>query len=202
MVVREGASQTTIYVVRSLGIDPSTGKELYLNKDGEVTYIWRAQDRVAAGLDQPKFRGNFSTSFYYRNFTLGASFGYRFGGQLYNQTLIDKVENADRLFNVDERVYYDRWKQPGDRTFFRGINETLPVYASSRFVQDEKTLVLQNINLAYDFRNPQFLKRFGIQSLSLVANTGELFYLSSVRQERGLAYPFTRQFSMSLYATF
>lgn len=201
-IIREGASQNTIYVVRSLGIDPSTGKELYLNKDGQVTYTWNAADRVAAGVDQPKYRGNFSTLFRYSNLTLNASFSFRFGGQLYNQTLIDKVENADRLMNVDARVYYDRWKKPGDVTFFRGINETTPVNASSRFVQDESTFTCQNVNLAYEVYNKRLLKRLGMQSLTLTGNTGELFYISTVRQERGIGYPFTRQFSMSLFAAF
>ncbi|WP_262710996.1 hypothetical protein [Pedobacter hiemivivus] len=41
-----------------------------------------------------------------------------------------------------------------------------------------------------------------MESLSIVSNTGELFYISSVPQERGTAYPFTRQFSLSLYAAF
>jgi len=201
-IIREGASQNTIYAVRSLGIDPSTGKELYLNKDGQVTYTWNAGDRVDVGLSQPKYRGNFSTSFRYGSFTASTSFGFRLGGQLYNQTLIDKVENADRQMNVDARVFTDRWKKPGDVTFFRGINETLPVYASSRFVQNETTLTCQNVNLTYDFYNPKFLKRLGLQSLTITGNTGELFYLSTVKQERGTDYPFTRQFSMSLYASF
>lgn len=201
-IIREGASQNTIYVVRSLGIDPSTGKELYLNKDGEVTYTWNARDRVAAGVDQPKYRGNFSTLLRYSNLTLNASFSFRFGGQLYNQTLIDKVENADRLMNVDARVYYDRWKKPGDVTFFRGINETTPVYASSRFVQNESTFTCQNVNLAYEVTSKRFLNRLGMQALTITGNTGELFYLSTVRQERGIGYPFTRQFSMSLFAAF
>ena len=201
-IIREGTSQNTIYAVRSLGIDPSTGKELYLNKDGQVTYTWAPQDRVAVGVDQPKYRGNFSTMFRYRNFSTNASFGFRFGGQLYNQTLIDKVENADRMLNVDERVYFDRWKQPGDKTFFRGINETLKVSASSRFVQDERTLTCQNVSLSYDVMDKRFLKRLGMQALTITGNTGELFYVSSVRQERGIDYPFTRQFSMSLFAAF
>ncbi|MCK7556323.1 hypothetical protein MKQ70_15380 [Chitinophaga sedimenti] len=194
-IIREGASQNTIYAVRSLGIDPSTGKELFPDKNGEVTYQWNPADRIAAGIGQPKYRGNFSTLFRYGYLSANASFGYRFGGQLYNQTLIDKVENADKLMNVDARVFYDRWKQPGDKTFFRGINEVVSSYPSSRFVQDERTLTCQNINISYEMNNRPWLKYIGMKSLTVTANSGELFYVSSVRQERGLDYPFTRQVS-------
>ncbi len=117
-IIRVGASQNTIYAVPSLGIDPSTGKELFLNRFGEVTYTWNAADRVNVGLSQPKYRGNFSTLFRYEGFTLNASFGYRFGGQIYNETLINKIEEADRWLNVDSRVYTDRWQKPGDKVSF------------------------------------------------------------------------------------
>ncbi|SEM68054.1 TonB-linked outer membrane protein, SusC/RagA family [bacterium A37T11] len=201
-IIREGASQNTIYAVRSLGIDPSTGKELFLNKDGEVTYTWTANDRVAVGVDQPKYRGNLSTTLNFDNLMFSASFGYRFGGQLYNQTLIDKVENADRLFNVDNRVFYDRWQKPGDVTFFRGINETLKVNPSSRFVQNENTFSCQSVSMQYNINNRHFLHKLGLESLMVGANCGELFYFSTVKQERGLDYPYTRQFNISLNAIF
>lgn len=201
-IIREGASQNTIYAVRSLGIDPSTGREVFLTKDGLATYNWNAADRVAVGLSQPTWRGNFSTLFRLGGFNLNASFGYRFGGKIYNQTLIDKVENANKLFNVDARVFTDRWVKPGDKTFFRGINDYSVVYPSSRFVQNESTLTCQNISLSYNVLNRAWLSAIGMQALTLTANTGELFYLSTVRQERGLDYPFTRQVSMSVFATF
>lgn len=201
-IIREGASQNTIYAVRSLGIDPSTGKELYLNKNGEVTYTWNPNDRIAVGINQPKYRGNVSTLLHYGGFGFNASFGFRFGGQLYNQTLIDKVENADRLFNVDERVFNDRWKKPGDKTFFRGLNDLSKIYPSSRFVQNESTLTCQNLNLSYDVQDRKWLSHIGMSALTFTANTGELFYISSVKQERGLDYPFTRQVTASVFATF
>ncbi|WP_295116535.1 SusC/RagA family TonB-linked outer membrane protein [uncultured Chitinophaga sp.] len=201
-IIREGASQNTIYAVPSLGIDPSTGRELFVNSKGEVTYTWNANNRVPVGLSQPKYRGNFSTLVRYSNFTLNASFGFRFGGQLYNQTLIEKIENADRFLNVDQRVFTDRWQKPGDKSFYRGLNEILRIYPSSRFVQDESTLTCQNVNLAYDVYNKVWLQRVGVKSLTVTANTGELFYVSSVRQERGLDYPFTRQVSLQVFATF
>jgi TonB-linked SusC/RagA family outer membrane protein len=201
-VIYEGASQNTIYVVRSLGIDPSTGKELFLSKTGEVTSTWNAADRVAAGVDQPKYRGNFSTLFRYKDLSFNASFSFRLGGQVYNQTLIDRVEKADKMYNVDERVYTQRWKQPGDVSYFKGINDWSPTYASSRFVQDESTLTCQNINIAYSLYNKPWMSGTGLTALTITANTGELFYISNFRQERGLDYPFSRQFSLSVYAAF
>ncbi|MDR1415068.1 MAG: SusC/RagA family TonB-linked outer membrane protein [Odoribacteraceae bacterium] len=201
-IVREGDSQNTIYVVRSLGIDPSTGEELYLNNEGEITYTWRSNYQVAYGNSQPKYRGNFSTFVRYKNLSLNASFGYLWGGQKYNSTLVDKVENADKIMNVDERVLKDRWIQPGDKTFFRRLNATMPVYYSSRFVQDESVFTCQNVNIAYELFGTPWLNRFGARSLTLSANTGELFYISTIRRERGIEYPFTRQFSMSMSVIF
>ena len=200
---REGDSQNAIYVVPSLGIDPSTGKEIFVKRNGEVTTEWDAKDRVRCGLEQPKYRGNLNSMFRWKNLSMSASFGFRLGGQLYNRTLIDRVENADKHYNVDDRVYVDRWKQPGDHSFFKGINETSKTEMTSRFVQDESTFTCQNVNVSYDFRDNEWLQNnLGMQNLSLRLNCSELFHLSTIKQERGTNYPFARQFSFSVSATF
>ena len=59
----EGESMNTIYVVRSLGIDPATGRELFLDREGQRTYDWEASDKVACGVNEPKVWGNLSTMF-------------------------------------------------------------------------------------------------------------------------------------------
>lgn len=97
-VLREGESQNSIYAVRSMGIDPSTGDEMFLKQNGEVSYTWDASDRVYCGVSEPKYRGNFSTMFRWRDLSLNLSFAYRFGGQLYNSTLASKVENAEKRY--------------------------------------------------------------------------------------------------------
>lgn len=200
---KEGDSMDAIYVVPSLGIDPSTGKELFRKKNGEVTYIWDANDRVMCGLSQPKYRGNLNSMFSFRDLTLNLSFGFRFGGQQYNTTLIDRVENADKKYNVDHRVYDARWKEPGDRTFFKGINEREETKATSRFVQDDKTLTCQNVNLTYELRHNKWLMHnVGIESLVLKGDVADLFRISTIKQERGILYPFSRQFSFSLSIIF
>ena len=200
---QEGDSQNAIYAVRSLGIDPSNGRELFLKKNGEVTYTWDANDRVFCGVDQPDYRGNINTMFMWKDLSVNLSFGYEWGGQQYNSTLISRVENADKKYNVDRRVYEDRWKEPGDRTFFKGINETTATQATSRFVQDEATFTCQNLNVTYDLKGNKWLKRnLGIQTLTLKGDIADLFRISTIKQERGTSYPFSRQFSFTLSAMF
>ncbi|MBR1463305.1 MAG: TonB-dependent receptor, partial [Prevotella sp.] len=202
-VIREGESQYSIYAVPSLGIDPSNGLEIYIKKNGEPTYTWDAADRVACGVSLPKYKGNISSMLRWCDFTANISFGYRTGGQLYNQTLATRIENADKQYNVDERVFTDRWQEVGDRTFFKGLTNESATYATTRFVQNESTLTCQNIHLSYELRNRPWLTRWlGMQSAALSADLSDLFYISTVKQERGLDYPFSRRFSFTLSMNF
>ncbi|MBL1410589.1 SusC/RagA family TonB-linked outer membrane protein [Sphingobacterium faecale] len=198
----EGFSTNAIWVVPSLGIDPSNGKEVYLDRNDKTTYVWSGNDLRVMGNSEPKVQGNFSTLVSYRNISLNASFGYRFGGQQYNQTLINMVENADYKYNVDRRVYEERWQKPGDVSFFKGLMVGGTTYKSSRFVQDEKTLVCQNINLQYVLRGEALKRKLKMEYLQITANVAEPFRISSIKQERGLDYPFSKQFSLGLQVTF
>lgn len=202
MLYKEGHSINTIWVVPSMGIDPSNGRELYVDRYGNRTYIWDALDLTHYGLAEPKFQGNINTMLRYRNLSLTMSFGYRFGGQIYNSTLMDKVENADYNNNVDSRVFTDRWKKPGDVAAFKGINITTPTYKTSRFVEDECTFNCQNVNLSYELHSKKLSEKLGIEYLTFTANMADLFYISTVKRERGTSYPFARQMSFSLNITF
>ncbi len=199
---QKGYSTNTIWVVPSLGIDPSTGKELYLDKSGNPTYTWSALNLQACGNTDPKYQGNFSTMFRYKTFSANLIFGYRYGGQQYNQTLINKVENADYNYNVDSRVYDNRWQKPGDDAGFKGLLVTTATQMTSRFVQDERTLNCQNINLQYDLRSPSLKKALGLDLLTFSSSMADLFYISTVKRERGTTYPFSHTVSFSVSATF
>ncbi|MFV0506899.1 MAG: SusC/RagA family TonB-linked outer membrane protein [Bacteroidales bacterium] len=199
---KEGHSMSTIWVVRSLGIDPSTGKEVYLKKNGEESYIWSSDDLIDAGDTQPKLQGNINTSFRRKNLSLTMSFGYRLGGQVYNSTLINRVENANYRYNVDSRVYDDRWQQAGDQAAFKSLFDTKTTYKSTRFVQNENTLTMQNINIRYSLKSMKFVKNMGIENFELTGNAGNLFYISTVKRERGTSYPFSRNFAFGINVIF
>lgn len=198
----EGYSTNTIWVVPSLGIDPSNGKEIYQDINGNPTYIWNGNDLRAMGVTDPRFMGNLSTLFRIHNFTVNASFGYRVGGKQYNQTLISKVENADYSYNVDRRVYYDRWEKPGDFAAFKGLDVTARTYRSSRFVQEENTLSCQNIYIEYLLKSAYLKRNLNLSNLQVTAGMAEPFRFSSIQQERGTIYPFSKQISFSISATF
>ena len=198
----EGYSSNDIWVVPSIGIDPSTGKELFLGADGQPTYTWSARNIRSVGSTDPDLFGNFSTMVRYKSFSLNASFRYRFGAQQYNQTLVNKVELGSYKYNVDSRVYDDRWQYPGDIAAFKGLLVTTPTYKTSRFVQNENTLVCNNINFQYEIRSDEVLRKMKLQSLNFSANMAEPMYLSSIRRERGTSYPFSRQLSFTINATF
>lgn len=198
---REGEALRTIYVVPSYGIDPSTGRELYRNREGHTTYKWDAADRMACGVEDPKMRGNINTMFNYKDVTLTMSFGYRLGGDIYNSTLVDRIENADPRYNVDRRVYEERWRKPGDHTFFKDIRDRQTTQMSSRFVQRENVLECQNLQIRYTLPK-SWITRLGTESVSAAFSTDNLFRLSSIKQERGLYYPFSHRYSFSLSVVF
>ena len=73
---------------------------------------------------------------------------------------------------------------------------------SSRFVQDLDELRLSTLNIGYDFRHHDFVKKIGLERLKASFYMDDVFRLSTVKAERGLTYPFARTYSFSLQATF
>lgn len=198
----EGQSLNAIWAVKSLGIDPVNGKEIFVKSNGDITYEYSAADQVVCGDAQPKYNGNFGLNAGYKNINLNLALSYRWGGQIYNQTLVDKVENADIMYNVDRRVFTDRWQKEGDIARFKSISDRSYTRPTSRFVEDYSLLTLSSINLSYDFSNTQFLRNSFLQQLKVFVYLNDLFTVSSVEIERGTSYPYARNFSLAVQAAF
>jgi len=198
----EGCSMTSIWAVPSLGIDPQNGKEIFVKRDGTVTYEYDVNDQVVCGDTQPKWNGNFGLNGEINGWGWNVTMNYRWGGQLYNQTLVDKVENAQMQYNTDRRVLTDRWQKAGDVALYKAITDLSTTYPTSRFVQDYTLFTLSSLTLYYDFRNCPFVKHSFLERLKVSAYTNDLFVISSVKTERGTDYPFARTFSLSAQVTF
>lgn len=196
----EGESLTTLKVVPSAGIDPATGREIYIKRDGSYTFDYDPRDKVTFGDTSPLATGMVSSYLTYKGFTLTTGLRYQLGAMDYNLTLASRVEGADPRKNADERVFSDRWTQPGDHASYKNIADASVPMQTSRFVAVNNFLDLSSVSLAYDFK-PIDLKYFSLKNMRLELLANDLYHFSTIRRERGLSYPYARSIEMTIRFT-
>ena len=201
--LEEGESSEAIYAVRSLGIDPATGQEIFIKKDGTRTFEYDPRDKVALGSAIPKFEGSLSTYFTYKRVSLNMAMNFTFGGYIYNTTRAGKIENIDPRGNVDKRTFTLRWEQPGDIVDYARIDDVSrnTFIHSERFVEKKNEVYISSLGIMYDI-NPKWVKRVGLQKLLVGVTFSDVLRISSVKYERGTAYPYMRGFNFTISPTF
>jgi hypothetical protein len=201
----DGSSPDDMWAVPSVGIDPMTGKEIFLKKDGTHTFLFDPSDRVKIANSRPNIEGAIGASMTYKHLRANFALRYRLGAHTFNAALFNKVENISRdklRDNQDRRALYDRWQTAGDISQFRGINLTDKTEMSSRFIQKINQLTGESVNITWDFQKDGWITNLGLQSLNTGVSMRDIFYLSNVKEERGIAFPFARQVTLNINATF
>ena len=201
LLFTEGGSQFDIYAVRSAGIDPATGQEVFIKKNGQYTYTYNESDRVAVGNTNPVLNGSWINTLRYKGLSLTVSTTYTFGGDYYNTTLQSKVESVDPYKNIDARAYTERWKKPGDFVRFLAINTKNEMHNSERFVELRNELYISNIQLTYDFHT-KALSKMGLKKLCIGVGISDIAHISTVKFERGTSYPYCRSINLIFRPTF
>lgn len=202
ILLQEGGSQYDIFAMRSAGIDPATGKEIFIKKNDEYTYDYDEKERVAVGNTNPILQGSWMNTVRYKGFSVSIATSYTFGADYYNSTLQNKVENINAEYNVDRRVFTDRWKQPGDHTRFLGIGtSTSTSMYSERFVEKRNELYISSIQVMYDFA-PKAITRLGLRKLAVGFGLSDIAHISTVKFERGTSYPYCRGINLIFRPTF
>ncbi|MDR3219739.1 MAG: SusC/RagA family TonB-linked outer membrane protein [Dysgonamonadaceae bacterium] len=205
----DGNSPEDIWAVRSLGIDPATGLEIFQTKDGKPTTVYNPDDRVVVANSRPDIEGIVGFTIRYKKLMLNTNLRYSMGAHTFNTALFRKVENISResmVYNQDKRALYDRWKETGDISEFKSIEmvtrptERTPV--SSRFVQKNNYLRGESAKLTWNFTGEKWLKSVRLQDLSLSLSMEDFFNLTSIQVERSTDYPFQRSVIMNLSALF
>lgn len=204
---RDGHSPNDIWAVRSYGIDPANGTEIYITKNGELTKEYNTNDIVKVGNTRPDLTGVLSSNLRYKNFNISVSFRYSFGADIYNSALYNKVENITKeslQYNQDKRALYDRWKNVGDISKFKSIaTVTTSSARTSRFVQKDDYLKCESISLSYDINNNDWLKKnLSVRSMRITGYLNDIFRLETSKTERGISYPFARSVSLGLNISF
>ena len=200
----DGGSPSALWAVRSAGIDPATGKEIFITKSGNYTFSHSYDDEVEVGDTRPDVEGVFGNVFYYKGFSASIYMRYSLGGDTFLSTLYDKVENISSSAlakNQDRRALYDRWQKPGDIAKFKGISRTESTPMSSRFVSVNNYLTIESIRLSYELPYT-LMKKMGLQGMTFSAYMNDIARWATVKEERGTSYPFSRSISMALSLNF
>ena len=108
-------------------------------------------------------------------------------------------------YNLDKRALTKRWSPENPNARYKSIEIVgQTTESSSRFVQKFNELKFSSISIGYrlDPKEFKFLQACRIASVSLNFSMNDIARLSSVKQERGLDYPFARDFNLSLSVLF
>ena len=196
----EGESVTALKLVRSAGIDPATGKEIYIKRNGEYTFEYDPADKVLIGDTEPAFTGTFSTNVFWKGFSIYALCNYRMGAWVYNTTRVSKVEGSDPRYNADQRVFDDRWKNPGDHAIYKDIADSSRPEQTTRFAEQEYTLSLGSLNIGYEFSD-KVCNKLKLRNLRTGINFTDILRFSTVKIERGTDYLYSQGFEFYLNIT-
>ena len=200
----DGADPDDIWAVKSAGIDPSNGKELFHDKNGNYTYDFSYDDEVICGNTRPDLEGVIGTSLNWKGFSVTMNFRYQLGADVFNNALYSKVENITTSGlnkNQDKRALYERWQKEGDIVRFKDIANAASTPMSSRFVQRENVLTLESLYIGYEFYDG-WIKKIGFSSLKIQASMRDVFRASTIRSERGISYPFAKSLEAGLSFNF
>ena len=205
----DGMPLHSIWAVPSVGIDPVTGDEYYVTKDGNLTNVWSASNLANCGSSDPLVNGNFGFNAEVHGFGVSLVMSWYGGGYKYNTTLVNMVENADISENVDRRIFSDRWYYQGQNAQYRnGMRKTNPAStqvggtkATSRFVQKNNVLNLASATLYYEVP-PRAIRKLGLSRLRFSIYGSDLYNWSSIHIERGTSYPYARSASAAVTVTF
>ena len=199
----DGMPLHSIWVVRSLGINSSDGHEVYINRNGNITTTWNPADLYNCGSSDPLVNGNVGINGEVKGFGFNFVATFYAGGYLYNNTLLDKVENTTLDNNVDRRVFSGRWAKAGDVAPYKAQNTASNYFTrpTSRFVQKNNVMHLSSASVYYEFPT-RLVSSLRLSRLRITLYTNDIYTFSSIDIERGTSYPYARKFSLSVNASF
>jgi len=170
----EGYGLGEFYGYVATGVDPQTGLELYMGKDGKPTSNPVPSDRVLLGSALPTFVYGMTNDLSYKNFDLTFFIQGSQGNKIFNAGRLE-MEAMRTAINQSAEIV-NRWRKPGDNTDIPAISvnqSTDNTRISSRFLEDGSYLRFKTITLMYTI-NPKLVSRMGLASASVYVSGNNL----------------------------
>jgi TonB-linked SusC/RagA family outer membrane protein len=168
--VQVGYPLGVLFTQQFAGVNPSTGRSMWYDTLGNLTYQVVARDRKIIGpTNIPKFQGGLRNSVSFRNFTIDWFFQYEYGRYANDGQASFLTENIGRI-NFLKKVYDNRWTTPGQVTYFPRFNVNGTESKSSGSQTGTRNwfkadyIRLKNVAVYYDL-SPSLLKKANLNSL-------------------------------------
>jgi len=169
-----------ILTTRFAGINSATGRGMWYDSLGNLTYNPQAKDRYYAGVGGglPPITGGLSSTLAYKGVSVDVQFSYQYGQLLSDGQYNFAMETVARV-NLLQENYINRWTTPGQITYVpraNGVAEPNGVGQGSgdRFLQKTDFIRMRSITLAYDFGST-FLNRLKVAAARFYVQGGNLF---------------------------
>jgi TonB-linked SusC/RagA family outer membrane protein len=168
--IQVGQPRNVLFTQRYAGVNPATGRPMWYDTLGNLTYTVQARDRKIIGpTELPKFAGGWDNTFSYRHFSLNAFFQYQYGLLASDGQVNFLIENIARLNELRD-VYENRWTTPGQITWYPRFNVNGAESKGSGAQSGDRTFFkadyirLKNVTLSYDV-DAAMLKKYNISNL-------------------------------------
>lgn len=167
--IRVGQPVGVLFTQRYAGVNAATGRPMFYDTLGNMTYQVAARDRVILGSTRlPDFQGGLRNTFNYKGFTLDIFFQYEYGRWASDGQVNFLTENIARI-NTLKEFYDNRWTTPGQITYFPRMNSAGTEAKASGAQSGNRTwfkadyIRLKNVTLSYDF-DQDMLKRLKLSA--------------------------------------
>jgi TonB-linked SusC/RagA family outer membrane protein len=170
----QGYGLGEFYGYVATGVDPQTGLELYMGKDGKPTSNPAPSDRVLLGSALPKFMYGMTNNLSYKNFDLTFFIQGSQGNKIFNAGRLE-MEAMRTAINQSADIV-NRWRKPGDITDIPAVSinqSTDNTRISSRFLEDGSYLRFKTITLMYNI-DPKYISKLGLNSASVYVSANNL----------------------------
>ena len=144
-----GHSAGEFYAVRYIGVDPRDGKQMWLDKNDNVTKIYNEEENsVMTGKSQyAPWTGGFGTNARYKGIGLQVDFTWAAKKYMTNNDAFF-LYNAAQGNGQNQAVgMLDVWTKPGDVTMYPNASESIEF--DTRLIEDASFLRLKNVTLTY-----------------------------------------------------
>lgn len=114
--IRVGHPVGVLFTQRFAGVNPATGRPMFLDSLGNITYITALRDRVILGQTRlPDYQGGLTNRFTFKGFSLDVFFNYEYG-RLATDGQVNFLSEQGARINSLKSFYERRFTTPGQIT--------------------------------------------------------------------------------------